>query len=348
MRRWIRALLLAGAVALVYAGFILVADGRALQASLRAFPAGALALALALVAAGYAIRSLRWRLYLHKLGAIPPLAFGDAFAMGLAPGKSGQVVKAYYLRATTGLPYRAAVPATFAERIADAVSIVLLLLVGLALLPAASALPTLGAALAFLASLLGLRHERAGRLLAALARRWTWAARHERSIALGHAQLRARLAPAELVAPAVLGLVGYLFEVLALQVLAEALGVPLSFGVATLAIALSDIAAMLSLVPGGVGVAEGGLVVVLALYGLPLATATALTLLFRACTLWFGPRAGRRRRGDARAARAAARHNAFLSMGRETRPTRRRGAHGADTAPPGTSPCTLRALRGSV
>ncbi|HVM46315.1 MAG TPA: flippase-like domain-containing protein [Candidatus Thermoplasmatota archaeon] len=113
-------------------------------------------------------------------------------------------------------------------------------------------------------------------------------ARSWRALLDGHARMRAHLTLRELAAPAVLGLVAYLFEALALQVLARGMGHDVGFGLAVLAIALADVAGMLSFIPGGIGVAEGGLMIVLTLHGMPLADATVLTLLFRLCTLWFG------------------------------------------------------------
>ena len=294
MRKWVARLLLGTlAAVVVYTLFAAFADVRALRASLLAFDPRMLVLALALTLAGYLIRALRWRLYLHKMGVLEPvgreaLGFTAGMAMGLAPGKSGQVVKAYYLQLATGLPYAASVPATFAERIADAISMLLLLLLGLALAPSLDAVPTLLASLALVAALIALRHPRAAAVALRPLRRLRFVGRHEQAILAGHAHLRAHLTWGGLAAPVALGLVAFLFEALALQVLAAGLGYTLPFGVCALAIGLADLAAMLSLVPGGIGVAEGGLVVVLALHGMPIPDATAATLLFRLCTLWFG------------------------------------------------------------
>ena len=294
MRRWIgRSVVALFAAFAIYVLFAVFADVRSLAAALVAFDGRMLVLALALALTGYVIRALRWRLYLHRIGVLEPagpeaLGFAAGMAMGLAPGKSGQVVKAYYLQLATGLPYAISVPATFAERIADAISMLLLLIVGLALAPSLDAVPTLVASTLLIAGLLALRHPRAAAVALRPFARARWVQRHEAAIVRAHANLREHLGWRELAAPTALGLVGFLFEALALVVLAEGLGIALPFGVAALAIGLADLAAMLSLVPGGIGVAEGGLVVVLVLHDLALADATALTLLFRLCTLWFG------------------------------------------------------------
>ncbi|HVM45188.1 MAG TPA: lysylphosphatidylglycerol synthase domain-containing protein, partial [Candidatus Thermoplasmatota archaeon] len=169
MKKWVgRAALAALGALVVYVALAALADVRALRASLLGFEWRALVLALAIVLAGYVVRALRWRLYLHRLAVHGPvgreaLGFAASLTMGLASGKSGQVIKAYYLQLATGLPYSVSVPVTFAERIADAVSVLLLLALGLVLAPTLERAPSALAALALVALLLALRHPRARR-----------------------------------------------------------------------------------------------------------------------------------------------------------------------------------------
>lgn len=288
MRWQLRLLLAALLAAVVYAVLVLVADEDAVAASIARVDAGVLLLAVALGATAFAIRSLRWRLYLHRLGALAPpdgLPFGRAFAMGLASGKAGQLVKAYFLRRDAGLPYTASVPATVGERIADAYGVLALLVLALALGARGGVWPAIAVGAITLAFTLALRHG----YVAALAKRLPWLREHGAIVDHAQAEIGAHLTVRELAAPIVLGLVGFLFEGLLLQALAErGLGVALPFSTCILLIALVDVAAMLTLVPGGFGVAEGGLVVALRLEGLSIADAAALTLLFRASTLWLG------------------------------------------------------------
>lgn len=273
-------------VALVYGALVVAADEEALAASVARVEPRVLALALALGATAFEIRSLRWRLYLHRLGAVTPpdgLPFGRAFVMGLASGKAGQLLKAFYLRRATGLPYAASVPATLGERVADAYSILALLAAALVLGARRGIVPALAVGALTLVFTLALKRGQIARLAKRLF--------HKRADWIDHAQreIATHLTLRELAAPVALGLVGFLFEGLALQTLAEqGLGLTLPFRSAILVIALVDIAAMLSQVPGGFGVAEGGLVVALRLEGASIADAAALTLLFRASTLWLG------------------------------------------------------------
>lgn len=288
--RVLAAALLGGAV---YAALAAVADVRALGEALSGMRWRVAGLALALVTAAFVLRALRWRVYLHRLGVLEPvgeeaLGFASGFLMGIVPGKSGQVVKAYFLKRTVGLPLRVSIPAVFAERVSDVVSLGLLLATGLALDPRGSVWSDL-VALGLLAALLAaFASHTLARLAVRLLTRFRRFRAHGDEMLAGHARLRTQMHPMLLLPPAVIGLSGFFFEALALHViLVEGLGVPLPLGGAILVLALADLAGMLSLMPGGLGAAEGSMVVLLLVQGVPLAEATAATLLFRLSTLWY-------------------------------------------------------------
>lgn len=276
----------------VYVLLIVALDLRQVLATLARLPARVLVASLALVAAAFALRAMRWRLYLHRLGALPPhggLAFAPAFAMGVASGKWGQVVKAHYLDRLAGVPYRASVPAVLADRVSDVAALILLLALGLALAPGGDARLALLAALVLAAGVLVIRSRRASALLVRLVGRARRLRAHQDTVARALDDLRGHVAPARLAPPALVGLSAFLLEALMLHLLAtEGFGIPLSVGASVLMLGTVDLAAMLSLLPGGVLAAEGSMVALLALQGAPLVEAAALTLVFRACTLWWG------------------------------------------------------------
>ena len=287
-----RVLLGALAVVLVYVAFALATDVRAFVATVSRLRPAALVLALALIVAVYVVRSLRWRLYLGRLGAVPDagdLAFLPAFAMGLPQGKWGQVVKAWALRTRSRLSYERAVPAIVAERVSDVAGGLLHLVVGLAIVRTAGPRATLIALAALLALYAGLR----SRLVARALVRWLgwsrWVRTHAIAILAGHEGLRGHTTPRALLPPALMALAAFLLESLALWALATpGLGLDLSIPKAILIVALMDIAATVTFLPGGIVAAEGSLIILLVLEGIPLPEATALTLLFRIVALWWG------------------------------------------------------------
>lgn len=278
----------------LYVTLGVLADLRALRAALSEFHAASLVWALALVLSAYVLRALRWRLYLHRVGVLEPagreaLGFAAGFAMGMANGKGGQVVKAYYLQLATGLPYSVSIPAALAERMADLASVVLLLLVGLVFSPTIDMRAPVAIVALLAIFTLTLRSEGVVRGALRLGRRIRWLARHEAQFLQGHARLREHMRWRDLAAPALIGLSAYFLEALALQALVvRGFGLAIPLGLCVLMLALADLAGVVSLIPGGLGVAEGSLLVMLRVADVPLATATAVTILFRICTLWLG------------------------------------------------------------
>lgn len=292
---WVRRLVAVTVVAAVlYAAFAALGDYRSLRAMLSGFQWWTLPAALGLVLAGYGLRALRWRLYLRRLGVDSPLGesalvFLSGFAMGVTPGKVGEVVKAYYLRERRGTPYETSIPAVVAERANDMLSVAALLGVGLLLVPSRLGL-ALGA-LALGSVLLGfllLRSQGLAASLLGLLGRAPRLAPLSRRLAGMHANLRPLLGGRLLAETTILGLAGWALEALAMYALAWGFGIPLSWGACAFVFAAGSIAGVLSLLPGGLGVTEGGMVALLAFLGVALAPATALTLAIRLCTLWFG------------------------------------------------------------
>ena len=257
---------------------------------------------LALVLLGYGLRFLRWRLLLAALGQRPPWRadarlWMGSYAFTATPGKSGEAVRTLLLRQECGTPLPSSLAALLAERLSDGTAVLLLLLLNLPLvlrwLPAGAARP--GAMplplLLILAALMacGLLLSRAGvrQRLKRLLRRLL-----PRSLAGGStdtlAAFRRLLRPAPLLAATLIGALAWSLEGLSLALLLQAMGSPLAqAGGAVVAHTAAGLLGAISMLPGGLGSTEAGTVGLLALQGVPLASATTATLLIRLMTLWF-------------------------------------------------------------
>ena len=97
---------------------------------------------------------------------------------------------------------------------------------------------------------------------------------------------RALLAPSALIVALGLSVVSWFFECVALGLILEGLGVVLPLRAATFVYAFASLAGAVSMLPGGLGAAEGSLTALLAGLGTPLPEAAAATLLVRCATLW--------------------------------------------------------------
>src|SRR5262249_42317715 len=95
------------------------------------------------------------------------------------------------------------------------------------------------------------------------------------------------LAPGALALTVALSAISWLFECFAFALVLHGLGVDLPLRGATFLYAFASLAGAVSMLPGGLGVAEGSLTGMLVALGTPMPEAAAATLLIRAATLWF-------------------------------------------------------------
>jgi uncharacterized protein (TIRG00374 family) len=289
---------------LVYAAIVLWLDAGAIWAAVRRIESWRWAAALALTAAHYGLRFLRWQRYLALLGIQLPWRTSlrislAGLSMSVTPGKLGEVLKSWLLRESTGVPVHESAPIVLAERVTDLAAIVLLgALAGAAgqsgLAPAfAIALVLVGVGVALVSS------RRAERLLL---RPLAWSRRLARvAVKLRGALASARVlfAPRQLLVPSLIGCAGWACEGLGFWILAEGVASGgIGPGDALCAYAAATLLGALAFVaPGGLGVTEGSLGTLARRsfqerLGLDLAaarsSAAALVLAARLCTLWFG------------------------------------------------------------
>jgi uncharacterized membrane protein YbhN (UPF0104 family) len=275
----------------------LLADVGKVREALARFDWRLLPLAVVLTLGNYSIRWLRWHLYLRMFGiTVPPresvAVFLGGLGMAITPGKLGEFVKAFLLQQQGRATYAVVVPIVVAERMADALSMMLLALVGIAGLgrgPVAILLPAVPVvALIVLVRWRGLAEwllDRATHLpfvgrIAARGRGY-----YESTYAL--------FGPGTLLMAIGMGAVAWFSEALALLVILGGLGVPQNDALilqATGAMAIATIIGGISFLPGGLGFAEGGLLGLLTLFvpGITVPQAAAATMLFRLVTFWFG------------------------------------------------------------
>jgi len=272
-----RSLVLVAALAVaVGLGLGLYADFGRLGDELAGFRWELFPLALALTALNYVLRFWRWQRYLARLEIDVPA--GRSFAIFLAglsgtitPAKLGEVLKCALLKRSFGVPVRRSVPIVLAERVTDATGVVALAVVGGA---GTNRWPVLVLAVVGVAAIVLVVRSP---LL-------------ERFAGLGEAPgaARALLETPLLVGMTAVSAVSWFFECLAAYVCVSGLGLDLSLGDTIVVFSLGSLAGALSLLPGGLGVAETSMTGLMQVLGdVPRAAAVAATVLIRLATLWF-------------------------------------------------------------
>ena len=268
------------AALLAYGAMVWMADGQQVGAAMARLPTGWWLGVAGLSCLNYGVRFLRWQGLLLALGHRLPwrrslVIYLAGFALTLTPGKAGETVRSLYLR-PLGVDFGHSVAAFVVERLFD-----LLAVASLASL-AALALGTQGpwvwtAALACLAVALLLR----SRWLPWLTSRWggqRLAAGVGAMATLLRGRTPWRALPLSMLARAAQGLA--LYGVV--QALGPGPGAAPLVGIYCLAI----LAGALSFLPGGLGVTEAALALLLGGVGLEPAQAVTAALVTRGLTLW--------------------------------------------------------------
>ena len=284
--------LLVAVAAVVLAVALWRADPRAAGRAMANLPPLHAATVVAMVLLAYTLRFGKWHLFLRRLGVDvgagrSAAVFTAGLLMVVTPAKVGEVWKAMALRESDGVPVPRGLAAVALERLTDLAAVLALALLVVARL-ANGPLLAAGAVAAFAVGLAVLRWRT---LWLGLLDRVE--ARRPGSKAAGflratYQDTHGLLAPAPLAAGSALGLVAWLLEGLALGVLLDGLGVPVAYLWAAGVFAVGTLAGALSVLPGGLGTAEAGMVGLLVAGGVPAATALAATVLVRLLTLGLG------------------------------------------------------------
>ncbi|MDQ4044026.1 MAG: flippase-like domain-containing protein [Chloroflexota bacterium] len=298
--------MLAGLVlaVLVASALALFADVRSLGTALERFSWWLLVPVIALTLVNYALRWVKWHVYLRVVG-VPRisfiesvLAFLSAFSMAITPGKAGEIIKAVHVHRLTTSPVSRIAAVIAAERITDGLAMIGLAAIGFLQFSEGRLVMAAAAILGIVAVLL-FRHPT---LLHATTRRLADVPRIGPLITAvshhieGFLDASNRLYAPKLVTGSVLlGVVSWFAECVALFIILTGLGLEPSWTlllVSTFVLSVSSVLGALSMLPGGLGVAEASVAGLLLLLiddpAFARADAAAATLLIRFATLWFG------------------------------------------------------------
>ena len=292
-----RLLLVVGLAIAVLAAFSIHADVSHMGARLARFAPSAVVLALVLAVGNYALRFVRWQLYLRHVGvsaaAAPAgtsaLVFVGGFAMSVTPGKVGELFKATLLRDATGVPAARTAPVVVAERLTDLIALVLLCVLGVAAYGVATPVVA-SASIIVLLGLFVVAWQPLAHTVIDQAARFGPIGRIAPRLREMYDTLSSLVTPGPLAWATALGVVAWLCECVGFALIVRGFpGADVSMGLATLIYAVTTVAGALSFLPGGLGVTEASMTLLLvnSASGVDQPTAVAATILTRLCTLWF-------------------------------------------------------------
>lgn len=281
----------------VVAAISFAADFKSTVSALRSFKVVYLPLILGLTFVNYLLRFVKWHYFLKLINVTISLKdsftiFLSGLAMTITPGKAGELLKSLLLKELKGVAVSRTAPVVFTERLSDGFGLIVLSLTGVALFKhgwaALLAVTLILAGMVVIIKVPAL-YKPCIRLCAKIpvVKRFTGVAENLLNSA---GQL---MTVKSLMFTIALSIISWSFESVAFYFVFIGLGFKVSILVVTFTLAFSSIIASVSMLPGGLGAAEGsimGLLVKLA--GVPTGIAAVATILIRFCTLWFGVAVG--------------------------------------------------------
>ncbi len=276
-----------------YAALLLYGDVPSVSNCLQGLRPKALAAALGVSIASFALRGLRWQLYLRAARIRVPwadsaLVFVAGLGMSITPGKVGELLKSLLLKERHEVPVANSAPVVVAERAMDFAA--LLLLGGGSLGWARSPRLVLLLGALFIATLFFMgRSRRVGLLATRLLNILPFARRYSDKIAEARSSLELLWGFGPFFMAMLLSILAWGLQALTVSIFASALdGRDLPLQSAFIAYAAPLLAGALALLPGGLGVTEASMAGSLrVMSGMSSRSAVAITILTRLVTFWF-------------------------------------------------------------
>lgn len=283
----------------VILGFITVvllsflADFEDTVQALSSFKAVYLPFILLLTFINYLLRFVKWQFFLKQLDIEVPTKdsfaiFLSGLAMSVTPGKVGEILKSLLLKEIRGVPISRTAPIIFAERLSDGFALLILSLSGL--LTFAYGREVLAAtAIVMAVVLIAVSNPALYNPFIRLCSRMPLVNRFTGVLERLMESAGQLMKPKVLLFSIFLGVVSWSFECIAFYLVFIGLGYKVSVLSATFVLAFSSIVGAVSMLPGGLGAAEGSIMGLLVkVVGVPANIAAVSTIIIRFCTLWFG------------------------------------------------------------
>lgn len=277
--------------ALLYLGFIIYADFDNVLSAFSAFNWVIFPLLLLLSFLNYAVRFIKWDYYLRILKV--EITKLDSFAifmsgliMSVTPGKMGELLKSYLVKEVTKEPIHRTAPIVFVERITDFISLVMLAVIG-AYVFNYGRLVVLGTGLFFLLVTILISNKKLSLRIISLFGRIKMLKKYVAKIESAYESAYILLRPLPLFYMICVSLVSWSFECFGYYIILANFHINADLLWATFVYTFSTIAGAITMLPGGLGITDGSLTLLLVQRNVPKNLAVSSTFIIRVVTLWF-------------------------------------------------------------
>ena len=245
---------------------------------------------LILVMIAYMIRFLKWNLFLKSVGVNLKLkdnlfVFFSGLGMIITPAKVGEIWKGWLIKDINGESLSKTVPVVITDRVTDLIGLVILSLLGI-LYYKEGIYILMALILIFAGFFVAVRSEKiSGKIISILENR---AGKYSKDIKTMHATFLKLLNPKNMVGLSFLSVFAWFFECLALYFVIIGFGQSISVILSTFVFSFASLIGAISMIPGGLGIAEATISGMLQYFGLTSVDSVGVAIIIRFGTLWFG------------------------------------------------------------
>lgn len=239
----------------------------------------------------YFSRFFKWEYYLKiidvKLHKLDSLAiFMSGLIMSITPGKMGELLKSYLIKQVKGTSISQTAPIVFAERATDFLSLTILALAGAYYFDYGKDLIII-IGVTICLGLIIVSNKNLFQKLILLFSKFRFFSKYTDKISNAYESSSKLLALNPLVLMTMLSIVSWGFECIGFYIIINCFEIQIDLLWALFSYSFATIVGALSMLPGGLGVTEGSLTLMLVQRGLSDFNAFAATFIVRAVTLWF-------------------------------------------------------------
>jgi uncharacterized protein (TIRG00374 family) len=240
----------------------------------------------------YTFRFFKWDYYLKNIEIDISrkdsiIVFFSGLTMSVTPAKLGEIFKSYLLKELNDIDMSRSVPIVFAERATDMIGLVILASIGFSAFWYGKEVLLFVMAFILFAILIIQSKKICLRLIDFISR-IRFVSKYVDNFHALYESAYTLFGLKNVLIAVLISVISWFFECLALFFVLKGFGAEASLLVSMFAFSFSTVAGAASMIPGGLGIAEGSITGLLVIDGISKAIAVGATLIIRFCTLWFG------------------------------------------------------------
>lgn len=277
----------------VFAAIGILSDFSSLMESLESFDFRYLPLILLLAPMNYVLRYIKWNYYLKQLKIDVPRnvnfpVFVAGLSMTVTPAKVGEFFKSYLLKELSDVEMAKTMPIVLMERVTDAISMIILASVGAVVFSYGYA-AVIACIIIIGLFVAAVRIKPFSMLIIRMLSKVKFLSRFAAAFENFYSHTYELTRIDRLAVAVGIGTVSWFFEGIVVFLALTAFGVEFTVLGSVFTVSVSTLVGALTMLPGGLIAAESSILGVLTvLFSVPLAKASATTIVTRISTLWLG------------------------------------------------------------